>query len=47
MVAQKGYEIAEEVLVDGNDWRSYDPVTLTEAIAVTKDNVDERYDYGF
>lgn len=47
MVAQKGFEIADEILIDGNDWRSYDSVILTEAVAVTRDNVEERYDYGF
>lgn len=46
-VSEKGIEIAKEILVDGKDWKSYDPVTLTEAVAVTKDNVDERYDFGF
>lgn len=25
----------------------YDEVTMTEAVCVTKDNVDERYEYGF
>ncbi|MEG0108616.1 MAG: substrate-binding domain-containing protein, partial [Lachnospiraceae bacterium] len=46
-VTEKGIEIAKEILVDGKDWKSYDDVTLTEAVAVTKDNVDERYDFGF
>lgn len=46
-VTEKGIEIAKEILVDGKDWKSYDSVTLTEAVAVTKDNVDERYEFGF
>lgn len=47
LVAQKGVEIAKEILVDGKDKWGYDDITLTEAVAVTKDNVDDRYDYGF
>lgn len=39
--------IAKEILVDGKDPESYDEVTLTEAVCVTKDNVDERYEFGF
>lgn len=46
-VSEKGIEIAKEILVDGKDWKGYDSVTLTEAVAVTKDNVEERYDFGF
>lgn len=46
-VAQKGVEIAAEILVDGKDWTSYPPVILTEAVAVTKEKVDEHYDFGF
>lgn len=46
-VAEKGMEVAKEILVEGKDWKSYDDVILTEAVAVTIDNVDERYDFGF
>lgn len=46
-VAEKGMEVAKEILVDGKDWTSYDDVILTEAVAVTIDNVDEHYDFGF
>lgn len=46
-VAEKGMEIAKEILIDGSDWTSYPDVILTEAFAVTIDNVDERYDFGF
>lgn len=46
-VAEKGIEVAREILVDKKDWRSYDDVILTEAVAVTKENVDEHYQFGF
>lgn len=46
-VAIKGVEIAKEILVDGKDKGSYDEVTMTEPAAVTKENVDEHYDFGF
>ena len=46
-VGQKAIEIAKEILVDGKDPDSYDDVTLTDAVCVTKDNVAEHYDYGF
>ncbi|RSK53254.1 substrate-binding domain-containing protein [Bacillus canaveralius] len=46
-VAQLGVKIAKEILVDGKDMWSYDDVTLTEPAAVTKDNVDKFYEYGF
>lgn len=46
-VAEKGMAIAKEILIDGKDWQSYEDVILTDAIAVTKDNVDERYEFGF
>ncbi len=47
LIAAKGMEIATEILVDGKDPYSYPRITLTEAVAVTKENVDERYQYGF
>ena len=40
-------QIAQEILVDGEDPESYDDITMTEAAAVTAENVDEHYDYGF
>lgn len=46
-VAIAAANIAKEILVDGKDPESYDEITLTEAICVTKDNVDERYEFGF
>lgn len=46
-VAITATNIAKEILVDGVAPDSYDEVTMTEAIAVTKDNVDERYEFGF
>ncbi len=46
-VAEKGIQVAKEILVDGKDMYSYDDVTLTEAFAVTAENVDEHYDFGF
>ena len=46
-VSEKGMEVAKEILFDGKDWRSYDDVILTEAVAVTKENVDDHYDFGF
>lgn len=47
LVAEKGVDIAKEILVDGQDPSSYDKITLTEPVAVTKDNVDDYYDLGF
>ncbi len=46
-VAKKGVEVAKEILVDGKDPKSYPDVTLTEPAAVTKDNVDQYYEFGF
>ncbi|WP_342513556.1 substrate-binding domain-containing protein [Sporosarcina sp. FSL K6-1522] len=46
-VAQLGIKIGKEILVDGKDPKSYDEITLTEPAAVTKDNVDEYYEFGF
>lgn len=47
LVSQKGMEIAEEIVVDGASWDSFDKITKTEAAAVTKENVDKYYDVGF
>ena len=46
-VAEKGVAIAKEILIDGKDKKSYPKITLTEAVAVTAENVSERYDFGF
>ena len=46
-IGGKGMEIAKEVLVDGKDPKSYGEITMTEAVAVTAENVDEHYDFGF
>ena len=46
-VGMKGMEIAKAILIDGVDPESFDEVTMTEAVAVTKENVDEHYDFGF
>lgn len=46
-VAEKGMEVAKEILIDKKDWKSYEDIILTEAVAVTKDNVEEHYQYGF
>lgn len=47
LVAEKGMEIAEKVVVDGESWDSFEKVTTTEAAGVTKDLVDQYYDVGF
>lgn len=47
MVSAKGIEVAKEILIDGKDWRSYPEVIRTEAIAITKENVEERYEFGY
>lgn len=46
-VADLGFEIAKEILIEGKDKWSYDEITLTEPAAVTKENVDEHYEFGF
>ena len=46
-VAKLGIEIGKQILVDGKDPESYDKITMTEPAAVTKDNVDEYYEFGF
>lgn len=46
-ISQLGMKIAKEILVDGKDMWSYEDITMTEAVAVTKDNVDQYYDFGF
>lgn len=46
-IGELGMEIAQNILVNGTDPESYDDITMTEAVAVTKENVDEHYDFGF
>ncbi|AMQ07872.1 substrate-binding domain-containing protein [Sporosarcina psychrophila] len=46
-VAQLGIQIGKEILVDGKESKDYDKITLTKPAAVTKDNVDEYYEFGF
>jgi len=46
-VAQLGVKIAKEILVDGKDMWSYEDITMTQPAAVTIDNVDEYYEFGF
>lgn len=46
-IAELGMEIAQDILVNGTDPDSYEDITMTEAVAVTIENVDEHYDYGF
>ena len=46
-VAELGMQIAHEILEDGVDPESYEDITMTDAVAVTVENVDEHYDYGF
>lgn len=47
LVGELAIDIAKQVLVDGKTKDDFEDVTMTSALAVTKDNVDERYDYGF
>ncbi|MDR1575085.1 MAG: substrate-binding domain-containing protein [Treponema sp.] len=46
-VGIKAVEIAKEILIDGKDPWGYPEITMTEAFAVTKENADEHYEYGF
>lgn len=43
-VAELGYQIAEEILVEGKDPTSYPEESHTDAVAITPENVDELYD---
>lgn len=47
LVGMKGMEIAEAILIGGVDPESYEDVTMTAAVAVTIENVDEHYEFGF
>jgi len=46
-VSQLGVQIAKEILVDGKDMWSYPDISMTQPAAVTADNVDEFYEFGF
>jgi ribose transport system substrate-binding protein len=46
-VAQLGVKIAKDILVGGKDKWSYPAITLTKPAAVTKDVVDQYYEFGF
>jgi ribose transport system substrate-binding protein len=46
-VGLKAVEIAKEILIDGKNPWGYPAITMTEAVAVTKENADEHYQYGF
>jgi ribose transport system substrate-binding protein len=47
LVGRLGVEVARQILVDGVDPDTIPRITMTEAVAVTIDNVDERYEFGF
>ena len=47
LVGELAIDIAKQVLVEGKTKDDFESVTMTSALAVTKGNVDERYDYGF
>lgn len=47
LVAETGYEVAEQILVEGADPESIPDITLTEPAAITSENVDEYFDLGF
>lgn len=46
-IADLGMKIAEDILINGTDVESYEDITMTDAAAVTVDNVEEHYDFGF
>ena len=46
-IGELGVEIAKDILVNGVSPDSYEDITMTEAVAVTVDNVEERYEFGF
>lgn len=47
LVGQEGMAIAEDIILNGASWDSYEKITETEAAAVTIENVDQYYDVGF
>lgn len=46
-IGELGMVIAQDILVNGVSPDSYEDITMTEAVAVTVDNVEEHYDFGF
>lgn len=46
-IAKLAAQIAHEVLVEGKDPTSYPDTVTTDAVAITKENVDEEYDNCF
>lgn len=46
-IGELGVEVAKDILVNGTSPDSYEDITMTEAVAVTVDNVEERYEFGF
>ena len=46
LVGATGIEIAEQI-INGASWDEFEQITLTKAAGVTKEIVDEYYDYGF
>lgn len=47
LVGRVGMDVANQIVVDGAAWDSFDKITETEAAAITVDNVDDYYDIGF
>lgn len=45
LIADLSMKIAKQYLKDGK--KDFDKIIMTEAIAITKENVEERYDFGF
>lgn len=43
-VVQKAYDVAQKILLEGAAWDSFGPLVKTDAVAITKDNVDKYYD---
>lgn len=46
-IGELAARVAREVLVDGKDPKGYPETLTTDAVAVTKGNVEERYEFGF
>lgn len=47
LVGRVGMDVANQIVVDGAAWDSFNKITETEAAAITVDNVDDYYDIGF
>lgn len=46
MVGEKSIEVAQSILIDGVDVNSFEEFTETDAVSITIENVEERYDLG-